>query len=434
MIDYLATIAPATGVVRGSTVLPPSMPTEPLWRGMMELAWDAGPAPADRPLAANVVGAYGVSRSDVFVRAIGEAVERYALRPAPTDDPLHATHAALGAPTLDFGHHETSMGEPTVASCELAWYPARRLSDGVTVRVPAGLVDFPASDADAVGFDPSPSGAASGPGHQAALRSALLETIERDAVLVAWARRLELPRVDLGSTLAQLPPSPSLTRLRRALDRAGGAGCEPILAQVPTGVPGVVCAVGIIVDGAQDDARRHPSAAVGCKASTDPAAALAGALQEALQIHSVLRVVRHRLPDAPAPDPTAITDDVARALYFASGEGVAAVDRWTSCFGEPVPLRPPGGGEEATLTELIDSVHADGGRPLVVDLSHRLPDPLRQMGWAVVKVIPDGYQPLLVNEQRAFVWNRPRLATATHRTGLTAHAAVTDAIPPHPLI
>lgn len=434
MIDYLATVAPAAGVVRGSAVLPPQLPAEPLWRGMMELAWKDGPVSADRPLASNVVGAYGVSRSDVFVRAIGEAVERYALRPTLTDAPLQATRTDLGSATLNFAHPTKAMGEPDAQDRTLTWYPARRLSDGAATWVPAGLIDFPAPEADAVGFDPSPSGAASGPGRRAALRSALLETIERDAVLVAWARRLELPRVDLAGTLAHLPPSPSLTRLRRALERAGSAGCEPILAHVPTGVTGVACAVGIIVDGAQDGARRHALAAVGCKASTDPAATLAGALQEALQIHSVLRLVRHRLPHAPAPAPDAITDDVARALYFASDEGAAAVNRWVSHFGEPAVLPPPDGCGEATLVELIDSVHADGGRPLVVDLSHRLPDPLRRMGWAVVKVVPDGYQPLLINEQRAFMWSRPRLITAPQRTGLPAHATITDAIPPHPLI
>ncbi|MFD7169509.1 YcaO-like family protein [Streptomyces violascens] len=431
MIDYLATIEPAAGVIRGGTLLPPRLPDEPLWRGLLELAWETAPdTTVAGPLAAHVVGAYGVSRSDVFVRAIGEAVERYALRPHPLDEVAHGTSAQLGTAALDFAGPDTGMGEPLAGERPLRWYPATRLDDGRTVRVPAGLVDFPASGDDARGFDPSPSGAASGPGYPAALHSALLETIERDAVLVAWARALELPRIDLALAVARLAPSPSRKRLCRAIDQAGRAGWEPVVAQVPTTVPGVVCAVGVVID----RTGRHPLAAVGCKASTDPAAALAGAVQEALQIRSVLHVVRQRLPDAPAPAAARITDDIARAVHFASDTGTAAVQEWINGFTRPGPLQLPLEPTGPDLAELVAAVHRDGGRPLAVDLTHRLPERLRTMGWAVVKVIPDGYQPLRVDERHTPAWHQPRLASAPARTGGTAHRPLGETVPPHPLI
>ncbi|MFE9404845.1 YcaO-like family protein [Streptomyces sp. NPDC006530] len=430
MIDYLATIEPAAGVVRAGTVLPPRLPDEPLWRGLMELAWQTPPDTAvPGPLAAHIVGAYGVSRSDVFVRAIGEAVERYALRPHPQDDVVHGTSKALGRAALDFAGRDTSLAESPATERPLRWYPATRLHDGRIVQVPAGLVDFPARREDAREFDPSPSGAASGPGYPAALRSALLETIERDAVLIAWARALELPQIDLMQAMAQLTPSPSLKRLRRAIDQASKAGWEPVVAQVPTKVPGVVCAVGAVID----RTGRHPLAAVGCKASTDPAAALAGAVQEALQIRSVLHLIRQRLPDAPAPA-AGITDDIARAVHFASESGTCTVQEWINGFTPPGPLQHPLGSTEPDLAELIAAVHRDGGRPLAVNLTHRLPEPLRTMGWAVVKVIPDGYQPLRVDERCAPAWHQGRLASAPARTGTVANRSPDKTAPPHPLI
>ncbi|MFK0181835.1 YcaO-like family protein [Streptomyces xanthochromogenes] len=439
MIDYLATIEPAAGVVRTGTVLPPRLPEEPLWRGLMELDWQTPQDTAEPgPLAANVVGAYGVSRSDVLVRAIGEAVERYALRPHPQDDVVLDTSTALGTAELAYPGSDTAKDDLRYEQSHqlrneerpLRLYRAARLHDGQSVRVPAGLVDFPAAGDDACGFDPSPSGAAAGPGYRAALRSALLETIERDAVLIAWARALELPRIDLTRAVAQLAPSASRKRLCRAIEQASKAGWEPVVAQVPTSIPGVVCAVGVVVD----RTGRHPLAAVGCKASTDPAAALAGAVQEALQIRSVLHVVRQRLPDAPAPAAAQITDDTARAVHFASEPGTATVQEWINGFTSPGPLQLPLEQEEPDLAELIVAVHRDGGRPLAVDLTHRLPERLRSMGWAVVKVVPDGYQPLRVNESHKEPWHHQRLASVPARTGGTAHRPMGETVPPHPLI
>ena len=72
----------------------------------------------------------------------------------------------------------------------------------------------------------------------------------------------------------------------------------------------------------------------------------------------------------------------------------------------------------------------------MVELTGRLPEPLRAMGWAAVKVIPVGYQHLRIDERMPHSWNAPRLASAPERTGVPARAVWPRAAGehrPHPL-
>ncbi|MEU1849784.1 YcaO-like family protein [Streptomyces sp. NPDC019990] len=420
MIDVLATLAPEARISRAWHLEPPG-PGEPLWRGMVQLAGHPEePVPGDpaRPFSHDVVGAYGVNRSDVLVRAAGEAVERYALRPLP-EEGRTAAATALDGDVLDV--HEAGLGADDPGERVRTWYSARRLLDGHRVWVPAGLVDHPTRPQDGEGFDPGPSGAAAGAGSEMALRSALLEVIERDALTVAWARALALPRIDPDASLAAAPGSPSWRSFGSALRHARAGGWEPVLAEVPTAVDGVTCVVGILLG--------DQGAAVGCNASTDPGQSLAGALQEALQVMSCLRLIGRRYADQPVPG--IITEDTDRARWFASPEGRETVRRWCDGFlPRDAALRPDAG--QPSTEHLLAGLHAQGARPLAVDLTHRLPAAVRVMGWAVVKVIPAGLQPLRIDERCSFGWNHSRLETAETRTGLRARSGCSPY--PHPLI
>ncbi|WP_031072263.1 YcaO-like family protein [Streptomyces sp. NRRL WC-3742] len=425
MIDFTLTLAPEAGLARASELRPPRGSEEPLWQGLVELAWQQDESSsAERTISPEVVGACGVARSDVVVRAAGEAVERFALRPSPADREVWS--AAADAEHLDFAAPPIALG--SADATVLGRCPARRLADDTEVLVPAGLVDYPVAGPEAAGFDPSPSGAASGDGLDMALRSALLEVIERDAVMVAWARRLALPRVDLDASLRDAPATPAWRRLRTALDLARDSGVEPVLARIPTGVPGVVCAVGIVLDSCDG----RPLAAVGCNASTDWGRTLAGALQEALQIRTVLRLTRRAPQDGPTP--SVVTEDVERARYFADAPGADAAALWCAGFGDPQPVGPEPSGEPVTVAHLVSALREQGADPLAVDLSHRLPAALRRMGWAAVKVVPVGLQPLRMDERTQFGWNHPRLDSAEQRTGISALNNGEPLWAPHPLI
>ncbi|WP_278259909.1 YcaO-like family protein [Nocardioides convexus] len=109
-------------------------------------------------------------------------------------------------------------------------YAGTRVRDGARLLVPAGLVDYPA-ESEGPAFDPGPSGTASGIGHERALRSALLETIERDAVIVSWTRRRRTRAVDVDGLLAGGAPDASWRRVADLLALVRRGGMEPVLAE-----------------------------------------------------------------------------------------------------------------------------------------------------------------------------------------------------------
>ncbi|MEU8514459.1 YcaO-like family protein [Kitasatospora sp. NPDC048722] len=436
MIDFIATLDPHNGLAAASALRPPRQPDEPLWQGLVELhPARTGAAPHQGgALAREVVGAYGGSRGDTLVRAAGEAVERFALYPAG-DPATVALAAELAGAALDFTREGAELADPAAARRELRWYQGRSLVDGDRVHVPAGMVDYPAHPDDAAGFDPSPSGAASGATREQALLSALLEVIERDALITAWHCRLPLPVADPEAVLRQSPATPGRQRLQLAHRAASAAGLRPVLAWIPTGLPGVHCATAVIVD----TDGPGPLAAVGACASGDPCTALGKALQEAMQIRSALRLVnRHDPADAPTAQPRT---ELERAQYFASEHGAAAVAAWAAGFvpedGRPVDAGPgaaPGAAPDGlTVDGLVRALAEQGVRPVAIDLTHRLPEVLVRMGWHAVKIVPEGLQPLRLDESCAFNWHRGRLASAAARTGLTP-LAPEGRREPHPLI
>lgn len=501
MIDLLATLEPRHGVARAYRIVPPDPPADLLWRTLVVLGDRAGAddRPGDPPpvLSRRVVGAYGGSRADCLPRAVGEAVERFALLPpgpgaaGPASRWGTAAELPAGDRVLDAAAPGVALGHPAARTARLRWYRGQRLAGGEAVWVPAALVDDPADPANGPAgcFDPGPSGAAAGPDRDRAVTGALLEVVERDAFMVAWARQLRLARLPPGWPGAPgVTPGAARGPARRLADlraRIGATGARLVLAVLPTGIGAVRAVVAVVLDA---DAA-GPVAAVGVKAALDAPAAAVGAVHEALQIRSALlggRAALARRPEVAVP-----ATDEDRLRWLAGPAGPGAVRDWVDGFRDPdgsgpaagasgpaadaaaadrvqVPLidrasvppvdssvdssvvrtadasrdraaRPdpaPGTGRDGP--DLVAAMVADGGDPILVDLTPRLPGSLQSMGWSAVKVIPVGYQHLRIDERCTHSWNGPRLASATARTGVPAGTAWPPpggptAVPPHPL-
>ncbi|MEW1660653.1 YcaO-like family protein [Streptomyces sp. NPDC093707] len=389
---------------------------------------------SDYPL--HLVGAYDVCRRDALQRGAGEAVERYALLPCPEAGPrlFHVSAAELGAEALPFSDPWAALGHPDANEIPLDWYRGSRLIDGSPVLVPAPLADWtgapgPSSEADyaeTILFDPSPSGAASGAGHEHATRSALLEIIERDAVIVAWYAQLALAAVDINQIVTAAAPTLHRRSLRTLLDGARAKGLTPVFARIPTCTPDLACTICVIVD--RDGG---PLGAVGAKASGDGVRALLGALQEAMQIHELLARMRSRLTP-PSPGANVVRHDVDRAWAWTMPKTVDALERWTATFRveawDPPRTTPD-------LATLVTGLSADGANPVVVSLTERLPAAVRDLGWSAVKVLCPGYQPLRIDERPIFSLHRERIHSAARRTGRASALPATEVFPlPHPLI
>ncbi|MFH0516414.1 YcaO-like family protein [Streptomyces sp. M41] len=421
MIDVPRTLAPTTGIASRYSLLPPQ-PDNPLWSTAVALnpvqGWDT----TDVPLSALVAGANGHSRADALLRGAGEAVERRALHPDDSLPVVHGTAADLGGSA--FPAHSHALAHPAAATAPLDWYRATRLSDHSTVLVPAGLVDWPTT-APAALFDPSPSGAASGGSRDMALRSALVEIVERDAFTTAWGRQLRLPSyTDPLLAVAEAPDRPTGDALRTLWQRALDQGIAATFAHIPTAVPGLWCVVACLVE---PGGATGATATVGMKASDRPHDALLGALQEAWQVRAALDATRQ---DGPVEAPEAVVTEHDRIRYMLTAGACTAVRDWVAGF---TPAEAPMTARKVSTDEIVAALLADGADPLVVDLTPRLPASTRAMGWQAVKVVPAGYQHLRMDENHDWTWHLPRLTTAPQRTGCPARLTDHRSAAPHPL-
>ncbi|MDQ6785161.1 MAG: YcaO-like family protein [Actinomycetota bacterium] len=382
-----------------------------------------------------LVGACGFRRLETMVRAAGEAVERLALVPGERDP------ARILAVPSDH-ERRVHVGVPGVArTAELVdrnpvdCLPAADLSPGAqrrTVLLPAAVVDDPVDERLREWVDPSPSAAAAGTSWTYASMRALLESIERDAVQSAWALKPALPCLDP----AEPPADWRVGKSGRVLDSVAEAlADDPALTArtllLPTGVPGVSCALTVLFD------RGGPTAA-GSAADWSVASAVATSAREALQVMVVLRNLgpaQHRL------DRTDVVDEISRAQYWAEPSSAAEPLRWLEhglAYEGPGPAEtPPPRSEEARLEHLASHLANEGLTPLICDLTARLPPAIRALGWVAVRAIVLGHQALRMDERHRWSWAQFRLRSAAAKFGLPPVVALLSSVDgegPHPLI
>jgi ribosomal protein S12 methylthiotransferase accessory factor len=403
MLDFWTTLQPSSGLTRAAVIQPPQGPTSPLWAVGADIGQRDrdGQVPSAAERAAGLVGAVGVTRRDALVRGAGEVVERFALLPQPglanagedaaPFSPPHLLHAARARPA---------------PRC----YAGSTLATGAPVAVPCGLVDYPARAGDDVGTDPSPSGAASGASPEHALRSAARELLERDAGMCAWYLRMALARIDLPSVAARATGA----ELAKVLACADHAGLELHAATAPTAVAGVGAVLAVAVDPLRG------IAAAGLSLHDTWEQSVARAVGESLQVWSFL------VSFDDLPFDGTVSDDVARARYYRSRAGVAAIRDWVD------GLLPHDDRVWADTPATAASLVPDG---VCVSLTGRLPAAIRDQGWHAAKVISPSLAPLRMDETLPWTLPRHRLATARRAAGMscgTSEAAPHSA--PHPWI
>ena len=399
-----AVVSPEFGIAEGATLLPPNEGL-PLWLAAVSLRQDV---PAGGSYSASVVGAAGLSRGNAWVRGVGEAVERYALAPAvgteigpspglPEVTDELATHGVVG---------DLPPGGPT--------YPATRLATGEPSAVPRVAVDYPGAGLGDKA-DQTPSGAASALGRDRALVRATLELVERDAFERAWQGITTPHRVDLVEVASTADPD-----ARAHLDALGtilrdhGATARMGILPTITGVPAVTALV----------QRGDGPVGVGCSVGASVAACAVKAIVEGLQVESLLTNWRAQ-PGADAPDSVDRPRTEADRIEYL---GTPAATRAAADFADAFTDRPVAGlvAPPDTSAALAAQLAGLGVQLFAVDLTGRLPEPVRALGWNAVRVLPAGLQPLRGNDRLTWNW-------APLRVPGRAHAAGEPPRPPHPL-
>lgn len=190
-----------------------------------------------------------------------------------------------------------------------------------------------------------------------------------------------------------------------ALPAAGGVPCVTAVMSMPDGtLPGFGCAAG---PGFLDCATK--------------------AAMEAVQVHALLR--NWARTAGPRPDPGGHPSNERERLgYLCGGRAAAAASSFVRSFG-----RGPGLPRELQVgVGLAAALGGEGVRPLVADLTGRLPEAVRALGWKAVKVLPLGLTPLRLNDSLDWNWCLGRFASGAPepveetRARLRRHA-------PHPL-
>lgn len=309
-----------------------------------------GPA-AGRPFHAwGAAAGRGLDREAAIFGAVAEAVERVALISNGANDPrVNPTTGGLPAPDApSLWQYSAEQLHRIFASTQFAaaatcgrvvdnlWIPGAD-GDGAPVALPASAV---LADEDLrLGLPPvlsSSTGTAVRGDFADAVRHAVLERVERDAVAIWWYNRLPAPRLRPGA--GALPQS-------LAAWLAGRSRTTWHLLP-PTDLP----VQPVVALSARPDGSRL---AIGAAAALDPVAATLSATLEMLQCEINLALMRRAAtePDPPPRPPLLAWSDAARIEPFLAGGDAAELPRAT------------------TDAALSDAVRTRGIRMYVADLT-----------------------------------------------------------------
>lgn len=271
---------------------------------------------------------------------------------------------------------------------ELSWWSGTDLLSGAAVCVPAQLVTLDASLEDEFQLRPerNSTGTAFGPiGTDMALRSGLLELIERDSVFGAYLQKRSLPEI------IRLPP-----KLQSLVNYIERYRLEPRIFQASSdmGVPAVIVIM-------LDRTGVGPAVTTGTASGCNFFDAINKAILESMQGRSAFRLWQFcEQPDEP-DHPDQIDDHMQRALYWSSQERIPSLDFWLES-GATVQFDDLA-GETHDLDSIVSAFSERGFRLVAADIT--LPS-IREAGFEAVKVLCPDLHPSYAGERAKCLWSR----------------------------
>jgi ribosomal protein S12 methylthiotransferase accessory factor len=264
-LDRLAAGAASFGVTRLAEITRLDRIGLPVWQAVR---------PAGRALS--VHQGKGPSAEEAKVGALCEALESHCAETVIADGPLCSwadlSSAERAGEPADFARRRDKAG---AADAPILWCEAEDLLGGRRLWLPYDLVSLDFSRPAERWIDRSSTGLGAGATEADAVRTALLELIERDAV-GAWQRSEPAARFARRVALETIPYS--WFGGWRELLTAAGADLAAFAPESPSGYPVAVCWVG----GGEAFGARYRSFS-GSACHPDPELALFKALAEAVQ-------------------------------------------------------------------------------------------------------------------------------------------------------
>lgn len=364
-------------------------------------------------------------RTRAFVRAVGEALERYA---CTTYDPsilVSSRGSELGALALDPRACQMPSAEeyarmpgyaPYDPDRPMRWAWGWSLRDSRPLLVPAQLcwIMYNPIGGERMMQPTTSTGWALHHTYEEAIHTGLREIVERDAFFIAWLNRLRVPRLDLDTV-----EDPAVARFRDDVRRSG-ARIQALVTTTDVGVPSFAVCV-------SDPRPGRPAFVVTLGAHPDPVRGLRQAVEEAAMMH-MESAMRLRTGQAKAPERQ---EDIelmsqhgefyldarnlpALAFLLEDGPRVRMAD---------IPSAASGDVWEETRSMVRGFARA-GLDALFVDAT---PPDLREAGWVAVKTLAPGS----VRHEYGYgmrLLGCPRIFEAPVRMGLRDRALRPDEI------
>jgi ribosomal protein S12 methylthiotransferase accessory factor len=382
-------VDPVTGPIKTFTKYEPG-PADPAlhhWvTALADPAWDS--------FGRDTVfcGGNALSNEVAQTAALGEAVERSSTCQVSYDDLLVARHCDIADEAVDplawdlfDPRTRAAPGFPYAApsrQVELSWVWGFSLTQGRPVRVPASRVFSPFRAVAPGDFFDAPiiSGYSTHATIEEAIYGALMEVIERDAFMIAWANQLRPPRLAID------PATSGEVGKYLAAFAARGIEVRCVLVDLDLGAHAVIAI-------ARSDQPGDPSSVVAAAADMDVEAACRKALKE---LSANRLSVRHEMVSAgdslPLPDPQLVIDERAHGLLYARPDMASCLDIWwnsDNCV--PLPRTSQQAGITSRLKDCIEVLMRAELEVTVVDLTAPA---MESLGLRTVKVLVPGAYPM----------------------------------------
>ena len=237
---------------------------------------------------------------------------------------------------------------------------------------------------------------------EAALKG-IYESVEGDAVMIAWSNRLPVPRVDYQS-------QPDLARLYR--ERLRRDGLRYVLLRITTDIP-IPSFLCLLID----ERRTPPMICAGAAADLDPVRAAGKAMTEAVQTREWAKFLGGRGRKFQfAPDFSDIRDFEDHVALYAYGDMLHAVQFLMSESNECISSCWDNGSVRDAKRDLERTVEILAARDLeIIALDLTSPD-VAECGYHVARVMIPELQPLDADHLHRFMGGR-RLYEVPQRMG-----------------
>jgi ribosomal protein S12 methylthiotransferase accessory factor len=362
--------------------------------------------------------------------ALGDAIERYSATFVPRERLVRTTAAALGRRAV--GPERFALFHPRQHEARgfpfqqfgretrLAFVEGFSLADREPAFLPAQLVYLgtPSAGDARIGY-PTSSGLACGPTLEEATLAALLELVERDAVMIQWSNRLSPPRLDWRD-------DPEILALERRHFAPSRLRYSVLDGSKLSGLPVAIA----VVHGPEGE---PASLAMGAGCAPRVAQAWLKALSEAFSVYRWLCTKIAQQPVLAVPAAELICSFDEHMLFY----GDVANARLAAFLDASPKASPTAGIAELTgatpralIEELLDRVARIGTSAYAVDVTS--PD-VASLGLHVVRALVPELCPLDVVHAARYLGGR-RLYHAAFDAGLAdAPLRFEDVNPlPHP--